>query len=576
MNAKRKLKVRKISLTMQIFVINIAVLLIATAVLGIVSTIRTKNAMQQQIRQRMLDIANSAAGSLDGDQLARVQTEADMGSPEYNDVFNKLAVFRDSVELEYIYCLAKTGPESFIFTIDPTIEDPAGFGDEATISDTMITAGNGEAAVDSVPYEDEWGRHYSAYSPVFTSGGQLAGIVAVDFSAAFIDQQIGSQIRVITLLSLAILILSVCVVLFLCSRINKGFRTLNDKICDIADGSGDLTKHIEMSSGDEFEVIAGNMNTFISQIRDIVAGVKSSVEGSVAASYELSVMADHASGTINSLSDAIAGVSRGATQQAEDVTGASGNVNDIVGRLSEVTDTIHGAEQYTDSMTANSAGVSESFDVLIDAIRSSMAELEQVTRQIGNVGDSVTQVIEAADVINEIADQTSLLSLNASIEAARAGEAGRGFAVVAEEIGKLAVQSNDSSVSIKQIMDELKGQTETTIELVSGLNQVMERQEATGMESRQFLGPLIDDIKNTKDSFDAIRVNVKGIQDACNELNTTIESLSAISQENAASAELTANSFEKISGIIGNVSGKSDDISRQSQGLGETVSMYRV
>lgn len=569
------MKVKKVSLTMQILIINIAVLAVTTLVLGAGTLINMKSVMLHLIRQRMLDLANTAAANLDGDVLENM-TENDIGSDGYNEVMARLNMFKDNTDLEYIYCMRKIGPESFIYTVDADTEDPAAFGDEVEITDALLVAGNGTADVDDEPYEDDWGRHYSAYSPVHDSNGKVAGIVGVDFSAQWFDDQVSKQIWTIVLISTVIFVLSLAVILFIMSRINKGFRTLNDKLCDIADGSGDLSKNIEIDSGDEFEVLAESMNTFIGQIRDIVSGVKDNVELSISSSSELAGLAEKASDTMGNLSEAISGVSKGAMQQADDVTDASGNVVNIVNRLSEVADTVNSAEECTTGMSENSVKVAESFDVLIEAIQNSMNELEQVTREIGVVGASVDEVISTADVINAIANQTNLLSLNASIEAARAGEAGRGFAVVAEEIGKLAIQSNDSAASIKKIMDELKVQTGKTITLVKNLNEVMSKQESTSRESKEYLFTLFGDINDTKDSFDAIRKNVEGIKGACDELNTSIESLSAISEENAASAEVTATSFEEITEIIGSVTEKSESINEQSNRLGDIVSSYKV
>ena len=569
------MKVRKVSLTMQIMIINIAVLLITTLVLGIGTMVNMKSVMMHLIRQRMLDIANTAAASMNGDFLDGV-TEAYVGTPRYDEVMNTMNVFKEHTDLEYIYCMRQTGPEAFEYTLDADTEEPADFGDSVEVTDALIMAGSGTPDVDDEPYEDDWGRHYSAYSPVFTSSGKVAGVVGVDFSAQWFDDQVSTQIRTILILSSVILAVSIAVILFIISRINHGFRTLNDKLCDIADGSGDLTKNIEITSGDEFEVLAGNMNTFVGQIREIVAGVKSNVDDSISSSGELASLAEKASDTMGSLSQAVSGVSAGAVQQANDVNNASGNVVSIVNRLSEVTDTIVVAEECTGGMSENSGKVAESFDVLIEAIHNSMEELQQVTKEIGAVGSSVDQVINAADAINAIANQTNLLSLNASIEAARAGEAGRGFAVVAEEIGKLAIQSNESAASIKKIMDELKIQTGKTIGLVTNLNEVMSKQENTSRESREYLFTLFGDINNTKESFDAIRQNVDGIRGACDELNSTIESLSAISEENAASAEVTAGSFSEIAQIINSVTEKSEGINEQSNRLGEIVSNYKV
>ena len=569
------MKVRKISLTMQILVINIVVLVATTVILCAGTMVNMKSVMMHLIRQRMLDLAQTASAGLNGDFLENV-SDAYVGTARFDEAMDLMNVFRENTDLEYIYCMRQTGPESFEYTLDADPEDPADFGDPVEVTDALISAGNGVADVDDEPYEDDWGRHYSAYSPIHNSSGKVVGVVGVDFSAQWFDDQVSTQIRTILIISSLILVVSLAVIFLVISRMNKAFRTLNDKLCDIADGSGDLSKNIEIASGDEFEVLAGSMNTFIGQIRDIVSGVKSNVDESISSSGELAALAEKASGTMDNLSQAIAGVSTGAMQQASDVTDASGNVVSIVNKLSEVSDTINAAEECTSGMSENSGKVAESFDVLIDAIQKSMTELEQVTREIGVVGASVDEVISTADVINAIANQTNLLSLNASIEAARAGEAGRGFAVVAEEIGKLAIQSNESAASIKKIMDELKVQTGKTIALVTNLNEVMSEQENTSRESREYLFTLFGDINDTKESFDAIRKNVDGIKGACDELNSSIESLSAISEENAASAEVTAGSVSEMAEIIGSVADKSEHINDQSNNLGSIVSSYRV
>lgn len=571
------MKVRKISLTLQILVVNIIVLLFATVVLGTVSTKQSKAIMQELIKQRMLDISNTAAASVDAEVLETITEDDVVNQTEaYQTIINELAIYRDNTNLEYIYCMEQTGPESFIFTVDSAVDDPAAYGDEVELTDALAVAGTGTADVDGEPYEDEWGMHYSSYSPIFNSSNKLVGIVGVDFSADWYEEQISSYVRKVTLLSLAILVLSAILVIFIVKKINKSFVALNDKLCDVADGSGDLTKNVEIMSGDEFETIALNMNRFIGQVRGIVSGVKGNVETSIASSNELSVIADEASETVDSLTQTISNVSQGAAQQADDVNDASEKVANIVDRLSEMSQTIKVAENCTNSMSDNSSQVSQNFDILLKAMRQSMTELEQVTREISAVGASVEEVTNAADAINAIANQTNLLSLNASIEAARAGDAGKGFAVVADEIGKLAVQSNESAASIKQIMDELSRQTGKTIELVKDLNSVMSQQEKTSRDSMESLTTLFDNINNTKDSFNNIRTNVAGISEACDVLNGTIESLSAISEENAASADATADAFTEITRIIGNVSDKADSIKNQSDELGGMVGSYNV
>ena len=569
------MKVRKISLALQILLINVVVLLVAVVILSFASIKQSTKSIKILIENRMLDLSNTAAAAMDGDYLATI-TEDDVDTDEFNAQLDVLAVFRENTELEYIYAMRDMGNKTFIYTVDADPEEPADFGDEVEYTEALYEASLGKPSVDNEPYEDEWGRHYSAYSPVFDSNGKQTAIVGVDFSAAWFDEQVAEHVKTVTILSAIIIAISVCIFLLVCMKLKKGFKTLNDKLCDIADGSGDLSKEIQMTSGDEFEVLAGSMNTFIGQIRDIITGVKESVEGSVSSSNELSSITEQAANTMKQLSEAISGVSSGAVKQADDVSKASDNVAMIVSHLSDMRETIDHAEKCTANMSKNSSTVSQSFDALINSIQHSMSELESVTREMNAVGGSVDSVIEAANIINQIASQTNLLSLNASIEAARAGEAGRGFAVVAQEIGSLAVQSDESAASIKKVMDQLKEQTTKAIDLVSKLNTVMAEQETSGKDSKEFLTTLFDDIDNTKESFNNIRDNVGKIGSSCDTLNETIESLSSVSEANASSAEDTAGSVAEISDIINDVSDKADSIKTMSNHLGDMVQSYNT
>ena len=121
----------------------------------------------------------------------------------------------DNIELEYIYCVKDRGDGTFIFTIDPTVDDPGVYGEEIVSTEALLQASKGIAAVDDVPYVDKWGRFYSAYSPVFDSDGNVAGIVAVDFSADWYDRQISNLVRITAIVIIVAFCISVAIIIFI-------------------------------------------------------------------------------------------------------------------------------------------------------------------------------------------------------------------------------------------------------------------------------------------------------------------------------------------------------------------------
>ena len=171
-----------------------AIILISSVLFCSVSIYRSRVAIRKAIQQRMLDIANCAAGSIDGDILEGIDEDA-VGGEQYNGIYNTLTIFRDNVELEYVYVIREDGNGDFIFVMDTDPVSPAGYGDIAEDTEARRSAALGFAAVDETPYEDQWGEFYSAYAPVYSSNGKIAGIIATDFTVEWFEAQLSEQTR---------------------------------------------------------------------------------------------------------------------------------------------------------------------------------------------------------------------------------------------------------------------------------------------------------------------------------------------------------------------------------------------
>ena len=226
------------------YLIFVSVLLILfNTFLGAVLTRQSANAMRTLINSRMLDIANTAASMLDGDVLERL-TKDDKDTPEYKAALEILTYFQDNIELEYIYCIRDMGDKTFTFTIDPTVEDPGEFGDPIVYTDALYAASLGTPAVDDEPYEDKWGRFYSAYSPVFDSDHNVAGIVAVDFSAAWYEHEIARLIWTTVIIIVVAFILSVMVAHMVGARYKRSFTRLYKEMNELSEGIETLVREV--------------------------------------------------------------------------------------------------------------------------------------------------------------------------------------------------------------------------------------------------------------------------------------------------------------------------------------------
>ena len=259
----------KTSVTTQYIVLFGVLLLLANILLGMILLRQTSNTVQNLIRKSMLNISNTAADIIDGDDFASL-TVSDIGSEKYDRIYKQLSAFQNNVDIEFIYTVRQIREDRFVFVIDPDPVDPGQYGEELIITDALRSAGRGVAAVDNAPAEDRWGNFYSSYSPIFDSNGKPVGIVGVDFNASWYDEQVWKNSMFVIVISILFTLVGAAFFLLINSRVRRRFEDLNSEMIMLSKDVEELTEEIMSDSGYKESVAAAG--DVLSESADEAAG----------------------------------------------------------------------------------------------------------------------------------------------------------------------------------------------------------------------------------------------------------------------------------------------------------------
>lgn len=280
--------------------------------------------------------------------------------------------------------------------------------------------------------------------------------------------------------------------------------------------------------------------------------------------------------TSQGITSAVEDIAQGATSQAGSVQDGVEAISGILENVDDLTAAVDKADESAEKMAGESADMRTNFHKLADAMEKTKISLDDVSAKVQMMGDSVAKVVQAVTSINEISEQTNLLSLNASIEAARAGDAGKGFAVVATEIQKLSVQSADSAKQIGEIMKVLSSNSDVTVSTVESLKNSVDEQQQISEDTRQAAHEVVEIIDEVRDIFAKAKDACVQTKDRCGSLSDTMSSLSAISEENAASSEETSASMSQVNDTVVSIEGYSSDLNDIAGRLTDLLSVFKV
>lgn len=331
-----------------------------------------------------------------------------------------------------------------------------------------------------------------------------------------------------------------------------------------------------MKRKDETGLMSRAVVSLREEMHKMVSEIQAQSDSLFTASEQLDHDASNTAKTLAQVGNAVGDIASGATSQADETQSATEHVITMGNMIEETNQVAEVLEQNSRQMQNSSDQAMRILQELMEVNERTKLSIEEIANQTNITNGSAQKIKEATNIIASIAEETNLLSLNASIEAARAGEQGRGFAVVASQIQKLAEQSNDSASQIDDITNVLIQDSGRAVETMQEVQGIMELQSEKMMKTDAMFKQVMDGVEHALSEVIHINDRTENLDDSRNRVVDVVQNLSAIAQENAASSEETSASVIEVSNILENISGNATKLKDIAYQMDQSVKKIQI
>ena len=543
-------------------------IVLATLVNMVVLVPYLQNVLGEQNKNYLNDLAATSGNTLEV-MLQSVSAEQVLQYDILNNVFGSTGI--EGIDSSYAYVVGKDG----MMLYHPT-RDKVGQPVENSLVNELVTEVNSgiRRETETVEYEFKGVMKYASF--YITKNFDAVVVITAD------EDEIMETSGTVASMSAAIggvaVVLSTVVAYVLLSFMLKPISILTMLLGKMADLDFTNQEGVEKVAKKKDET--GIMIRAASEMKDklvaVIDNLRMQSAELYAASDKLDSNAQLTASTMEQVETAVGDIASGASNQAEETQAATEDVI-IMGNMIEETATeVAVLKDNSDGMKKASEDAQRILGALMRENDLSKESIDEIYRQTNITNESALKIKEATAIITSIAEETNLLSLNASIEAARAGEAGRGFAVVAAQIQKLAEQSNESAQRIEVITNMLINDSTKAVETMQVVKENMDTQSSMLAETDKMFETFNSGVQASIQSVGNIAERTDGLDTARVKVVDIVQSLSAIAEENAASSEETSASVTQVGEVIMEISENANHLKEISGQLEDAIQMFRI
>ncbi len=418
--------------------------------------------------------------------------------------------------------------------------------------------------------------YYAYYQPLINSDGTVIGSIEAVTSVDGVKTIIRTQTIKLVLFSAVFLVLAAILVMLLARRMVITMRGIRRFLSHLSEGELDAAPDKKLlKQNDELGDIY-NMSVCLQKaLRDIVNNIKISSDNLTTSADRLSDMAQDTQNTVDGVLESVSGISVGAKTQAEGTADTNGNVTKIREQIIYIADEVDLLTDYARKMYDAEKESEKIIHELNSSNESTKASVSQAAEQILLMNNSVENINTAVSMIQSIADETDLLSLNASIEAARAGEAGRGFAVVAEQICRLAEQSNQSASEIEKMIGEIMTISKSMVSFMELVKENMNHQQDKLEDTKTKYKAVSEGVENSLENIESIKKQIDELGGFGTAIQSAVQNLAQISEKNALSADDTMHAAMGMSDTMNDLKVSSMELLCLADKLQKTLVTFK-